>query len=93
MSRTGFELTREARMQRIRMNLALAVVVIPSLLLMTAVLPKMLSFSATGISTEMSRPSIEEFDEAYMTTFNVRVGGVVLWVWMWMTGSVSDPRQ
>jgi len=72
------ELKREARMRRIRMGVALAVVVIPSLLLMTAVLPRMLSFTATGISTEMSRPSINEFEEAYMKTINVRVGGVVL---------------
>ena len=58
------------------MGVALAVVVIPSLLLMTAVLPRMLSFTATGISTEMSRPSIDEFDEAYMKTINVRVAGL-----------------
>ena len=72
------ELMREARMRRTRMGVALAVVVIPSLLLMTAVLPRTLSFTATGISTEMSRPSIDEFDEAYMKTINVRVAGVVL---------------
>ena len=72
------ELTREARMRRIRMGVALAVVVIPSLLLMTTVLPRMLSFTATGISTEMLRPSIDEFDEAYMKSNNVRVAGVVL---------------
>ena len=46
--------------------------------LMTAVLPRMLSFTSTGISTEMSRPSIDEFDEACMKTINVRVAGVVL---------------
>ena len=45
---------------------------------MTAVLPRMLSFTVTGISTEMSRPSTNEFDEGYMKTINVRVGGVVL---------------
>ena len=72
------ELMREARMRRIRMGVALAVVVIPFLLLMTAVLPRMLSFTSTGISTEMSRPSIDEFDEACMKTINVRVAGVVL---------------
>ena len=58
------EFMREARTRRIRMGVALAVVVIPSLLLMTTVLPRMLSFTATGISTEMLRPSIDEFDEA-----------------------------
>ena len=72
------ELMREARMRRIRMGVALAVVVIPFLLLMTAVLPRMLSFTSTGISTEMSPPSIDEFDEACMKTINVRVAGVVL---------------
>ena len=72
------ELMREARMRRIRMGVALAVVVIPFLLLMTAVLPRMLSFTSTGISSEMLRPSIDEFDEAYMKTINVRVAGVVL---------------
>jgi len=69
---------RESRIRRVRMGVALAVVVIPSLLLMTALLPRILKFTATGISSEMSEPSTSEFAEAYMKTINVNVGGVVL---------------
>mmetsp|Transcript_23091 Transcript_23091/g.60715 ORF Transcript_23091/g.60715 Transcript_23091/m.60715 type:complete len:837 (-) Transcript_23091:126-2636(-) len=72
------ELMRESRIRRIRMGVALAVVVIPSLLLMTALLPRILKFTAAGISAEMSQPSTSEFEEAYMKTINVNVGGIVL---------------